>query len=177
MQCTVSLGSNIGDRMAHLAFALDALARLQPAGAPPLRCSAIYESAPVDCPPGSPAFLNMVAILESACDEPMLFLAELHAIERLRGRARPAPHHAPRTLDLDLLTFGDRVVDTPVLTLPHPRLEARAFVLLPLADIAPDMPIPPHGHSAASLLSRLSPAEVASLVKIADPPHITSSRY
>ena len=129
----VGLGANLGDARATLLAALaqiDALPQTQRVAQ-----SSFYRSAPVDAQ--GPDFLNAVAELRTAL-QPLDLLAELQAIERAHGRERPF-RHAPRTLDLDLLLYGQRVVDDPALTVPHPRLHERAFVLLPLAELAPDL--------------------------------------
>ncbi len=130
----VGLGTNLGaDLTATLARAAQALADL-----PQTRLAALsgaWRSAPVDA--GGPDFLNAVAALDTALP-PLDLLDALQAIEQARGRERPY-RNAPRTLDLDLLLYGDLVFDTPRLTLPHPRLGERAFVLRPLLEIAPDL--------------------------------------
>ncbi len=130
----VGLGTNLGaDLSATLARAAQALADL-----PQTRLAALsgaWRSAPVDA--GGPDFLNAVAALETAL-APLDLLDALQAIEQAHGRERPY-RNAPRTLDLDLLLYGDLVLDTPRLTLPHPRLGERAFVLRPLLEIAPDL--------------------------------------
>ncbi|MET0519319.1 MAG: 2-amino-4-hydroxy-6-hydroxymethyldihydropteridine diphosphokinase [Burkholderiaceae bacterium] len=141
----VGLGANLGDPAQALAAALNALQQL-----PRTRltgASSLYRSAPVDA--GGPDFLNAVARIETGlAPEPLL--AALLAIEQAQGRARPY-HHAPRTLDLDLLLYGDTVLDTPRLSLPHPRLHRRAFVLLPLLELAPLQEAPGLGMLAAYL--------------------------
>lgn len=129
----VGLGANLGDAPATLAWALQALGDL-----PATRCEAhsvLYRTAPVECAPGSPDFFNAVAELQTRLTAPDLLRA-LQSLEARAGRERPY-RHAPRTLDLDLLLYGQARVESPTLTLPHPRLHERAFVLQPLADIAP----------------------------------------
>lgn len=142
----VGLGSNLGDAAATVRAAFDALDAL-----PGTRCvarSSLYRSAPVDA--AGPDYINAVAELRTEMPPPTLLQA-LHAIEARFGRERPY-HHAPRTLDLDLLRFGDRRIDTPTLTLPHPRLHERAFVLLPLAELAPELvPAVPPGQPVEKL--------------------------
>jgi 2-amino-4-hydroxy-6-hydroxymethyldihydropteridine diphosphokinase len=127
----VALGANLGDARATLRWAMDALDAL-----PQTRVTArssLYRSAPVDA--AGPDFINAVVALETALDAADL-LAQLHAIEHEAGRERPY-RNAPRTLDLDLLCHGDTVAQGAALTLPHPRMLERAFVLRPLAEIAP----------------------------------------
>jgi 2-amino-4-hydroxy-6-hydroxymethyldihydropteridine diphosphokinase len=132
----VGLGANLGDAPATLAAALQQLAVLPQTQL--LAHSALYRSAPVDAQ--GPDFINAVAELQTGL-EPLALLAALQAIEQAHGRRRPY-RHAPRTLDLDLLLYGQRVVEAPGLTLPHPRLHRRAFVLQPLAELAPGLSHP-----------------------------------
>jgi 2-amino-4-hydroxy-6-hydroxymethyldihydropteridine diphosphokinase len=128
----IGLGANLGDPLAALQGALEAVAALPQTA---LLCSSrIYRSAPVDA--GGPDYLNAVACVDTGLTAPDL-LAHLQAIEQGAGRERPY-RNAPRTLDLDLLLYGAARIDSPLLTVPHPRMGERAFVLLPLAEIAPD---------------------------------------
>ncbi len=128
----VGLGANLGDTRATLDAALAALAGLP--GTRLLARSGYYRSAPLDA--GGPDYLNAVARLETALDAEAL-LDALQAIEQAHGRERPYVN-APRTLDLDLLLYGDERIASPRLTVPHPRMRERAFVLLPLLEIAPE---------------------------------------
>ena len=128
----VAIGANLGDARRAVEAAIDALGRL-PASRLAAR-SSLYRTAPVDA--GGPDFVNAVVALDTEL-APLELLAQLQALELAAGRERPY-RNAPRTLDLDLLSHGDAVLDTPVLTLPHPRMAQRAFVLVPLAEIAPD---------------------------------------
>jgi 2-amino-4-hydroxy-6-hydroxymethyldihydropteridine diphosphokinase len=132
----VGVGANLGDASAALLSAFDLLAQLPETAL--VRRSSVYRSEPVDA--AGPDFLNAVAALDTGLPAPALLQA-LHAIERRHGRERPYLN-APRTLDLDLLLYGSLVLDTPELTLPHPRLHRRAFVLEPLAEIAPGLDLP-----------------------------------
>jgi 2-amino-4-hydroxy-6-hydroxymethyldihydropteridine diphosphokinase len=128
----VAIGANLGDARETVLRAMDDLDRL-----PGTRVSArssLYRSAPVDA--GGPDFVNAVVELQTGLD-PLALLGELQRLEAAAGRERPY-RNAPRTLDLDLLRHGDAVLETPQLSLPHPRLAERAFVLLPLAEIAPE---------------------------------------
>jgi 2-amino-4-hydroxy-6-hydroxymethyldihydropteridine diphosphokinase len=144
----IALGANLGDRRAALDAAFVAIAGLPRTT---LRAaSSLYRSAPLDA--GGPDYLNAVLQVETGL-APNALLAALHAIERAQGRERPF-HHAPRTLDLDLLLHGNRRIATPTLTLPHPRLHERAFVLVPLAEIAPGCAVPGLGV-VSELLSAL----------------------
>lgn len=141
----IGLGANLGDPRATLAAARNELARLPRTV---LRAfSPLYRSAPVDA--AGPEFVNAVALVDTELPAPAL-LAELQRIEAAHGRERPY-RNAPRTLDLDLLLYGEERIDTPQLTVPHPRLHQRAFVLRPLADVAPAALIPGLG-TAAELL-------------------------
>ena len=129
----VGLGANLGDAAACVREALALLGAL-----PQTECVAVsplYRSAPVDA--GGPDYVNAVAELRTEL-APAALLAQLQALERRFGRTRPY-RHAPRTLDLDLLRFGERRIVSPELTLPHPRMDARAFVLAPLAVLAPTL--------------------------------------
>lgn len=128
----IGLGANLGTREAALRAALNALA--QEPGVQVLRVSPLYGSAPVDAT--GPDYLNAVAQLSTTL-EPRALLQALQRIELAAGRERPY-RNAPRTLDLDILWFGDRVIGTAELTVPHPRLAERAFVLRPLADLVPE---------------------------------------
>ena len=141
----VGLGANLGDAQATVRAAFEELARLPASRL--VSCSSLYRSAPVDA--SGPDFVNAVAQLETDLDAPTL-LARLQAIELAHGRER-AYRNAPRTLDLDLLLHGEAVMDTAALTLPHPRMQARAFVLRPLAELAPDLVVPGQGPVAALL--------------------------
>ena len=143
----IGLGANLGDARATLVAALNALAELPETS---LRvASSIYRSAPMDS--SGPDYLNAVAWLETRL-APQALLGELQRIERDHGRERPY-RNAPRTLDLDLLLYGQRQIDEPALTLPHPRLQERAFVLQPLLEIAPTLAHPRLGPLAG--LARL----------------------
>ena len=128
----VALGANLGQARASVLAAFDALANL-----PDTRLtgrSRLYRTAPHEA--SGPDFINAVARLETRLSAPAL-LDALQAIENAAGRERPFPN-APRTLDLDLLLYGDARIDSPRLTVPHPRMQGRAFVLRPLADVAPE---------------------------------------
>ena len=129
----LSLGGNLGDVRAAFRYALERLAMAE--GVAVVATSSIYRTAPwgkLD----QPDFLNMAALLRVTMS-PRALLDLCLAIEREQGRAR-LEHWGPRTLDIDVLTYGDEVVDEPGLAIPHPRLAERAFVLTPLAEIAPD---------------------------------------
>ena len=128
----IGLGANLGDAGAALRRALDELAALPQTRL--VKASSLYRSAPVDA--GGPDYLNAVARIETGL-APLDLLDALQAIELAHGRERPYVN-APRTLDLDLLLYGSEQIVTPRLTVPHPRMLDRAFVLLPLTEIAPE---------------------------------------
>lgn len=145
--CFVALGANLGDPVATVSAAIVALREL-----PRTRfvaASSLYRTAPVGLR-HQPDFINAVVELV-AFEPPRLVLDELFEIEARFGRRRSV-RNAPRTLDLDLLLHGDTISDDPQLTLPHPRLHERAFVLAPLAEIAPHLDIPGRGRVADLLL-------------------------
>lgn len=131
-----------------LAWALRRLA----ASLGPLRVASLYRTAPVS-PVPQPDFLNTAALARTALP-PEELLALAKALEREAGR-RPGVRFGPRPLDVDLLLYGDLQMEGPELTLPHPRMRERRFVLAPLAEIAPDLPVPPDGARVADLLARL----------------------
>jgi 2-amino-4-hydroxy-6-hydroxymethyldihydropteridine diphosphokinase len=147
----VSLGSNLGDRAAQLARALAAMDRLPATRVVAL--SPVFETDPVGPPPQGP-HLNAAARLASGL-EPRALLAQLLAIETAAGRTRGGGRWTARTLDLDILLHGARVVNEPGLVVPHPRLAERAFVLEPLAALAPALRHPLLGASMAELAARV----------------------
>lgn len=150
MRVAVALGSNLGDRRAHLDFGVSRLRSLLAH----LRVSTYRETEPVDVPDNQSRFLNGAAVGDAELTARALLVALL-AIERERGRERPFPG-AARTLDLDLVLFGDLIADEPDLIVPHPRFRERRFVLEPLAEIAPEMRDPATGLTAVELLARAS---------------------
>lgn len=135
----VGIGANLGDAVATVRLAAE---RLRPLGL--RRLSSLYRSAPVDA--AGPDFVNAVAELDAAL-APLALLRELQVIEQDFGRERPY-RNAPRTLDLDLLLHGEQRMTSELLTLPHPRLHERAFVLLPLLELVPDLVVPGLGPLA-----------------------------
>lgn len=149
----VALGANLGDCERTIASALSALAQLS--GTTAIAVAPVIRTTPVDAPENSPDFLNTVAILRTPI-APLALLDQLMRIEREHGRDRAREaFHGPRTLDLDLILYGDLVMQTDRLTLPHPRMHTRAFVLEPLCAIAPHAVHPVLGLSAQALLNRL----------------------
>jgi 2-amino-4-hydroxy-6-hydroxymethyldihydropteridine diphosphokinase len=144
----LGLGTNLGERPANLAAALRALGDIVTLGA----LSSVWETAPVHVL-DQPAFLNMAVAGETGL-EPLDLLARIKAIETELGRVASV-RFGPRLIDIDILALGDVAIDGEVLTLPHPRLAERRFVLAPLAEIAPDLIIAGTGLGVAALLARL----------------------
>jgi 2-amino-4-hydroxy-6-hydroxymethyldihydropteridine diphosphokinase len=140
VRCFVALGSNLGDPAVTVLAAIDALRALPESHF--VASSSLYRTAPIGLS-HQPDFINAVVELFAVPPAPT-FLQRLFAIEASFGRQRSVKN-APRTLDLDLLLFGDLISDDPRMTLPHPRLHERAFVLAPLAELAPDLVIPGRG--------------------------------
>jgi 2-amino-4-hydroxy-6-hydroxymethyldihydropteridine diphosphokinase len=159
----VALGSNLGDSKEILQRALD---RLQTLSTQPLLRSSLWRSTPVNCPAGSPLFVNAVAGLCPPAEEtPQSLLRKLQVLEAEFGRRRGHVLNEPRLLDLDLIAFGARTLDAPELILPHPRAHLRRFVLQPLVEIAPEFVLPGQARNVAELLRELSNTET--MVKLA----------
>lgn len=153
MRAGVALGSNLGERIAHLRNARREIAAMSGA-LPPLLSSAIYETEPVDCEPGATKFFN--AVIEFGYGgRPEELRRGLANIERTLGRPAIHERNVSRPIDLDLLYFGDLVMETTELRLPHPRMADREFVLRPLADIRPDLVLPTQTETVGALLLRL----------------------
>ena len=132
----IAVGSNVGDRVVHIARAWSALSRIERVNS--LRASSIIETPPWGPVPQGP-YLNAACLVETTLS-PRELLPAMHAIERANGRDRVSvARFGPRTLDLDLILFGDAILSDEQLTLPHPRMHERLFVLDPLAEIAPSM--------------------------------------
>ena len=146
----IGIGANLDDPESGVRRAINSLSRLPDVKL--ITCSSLYRTAPVGYL-DQPDFVNAVAELETAL-EPQALLAQLHLIERQFGRKRTW-RNAPRTIDLDLLLYGDRHMQSEDLTLPHPRMAERAFVLVPLAEIAPDVMVGPLG-TAKQMLQAVS---------------------
>jgi len=146
----IGLGSNVGDRLAHLRLGLAAIA----AHAEALAVSAVYETEPVEFEDQG-SFLNACCVGRTRLTARQL-LSELQDAERRAGRRSGGPRFGPRELDLDLLLFGDLSLDTEVLSVPHPRLRERGFVLVPLAEIAADWTVPASAEGSAATVAQLA---------------------
>jgi len=158
----IALGSNLGDRLSHLRKALESLREIAVPGEPFL-CAPIYQTEPRLCPPGSPDFYNtVVEIAYQGSAFELLGLTQ--SIEKSLGRLPHVERNAPRMIDVDLLYFGEEIIDTETLVLPHPRIGERRFVLQPLAAIRPELVLPGEIHTVAKMLE---------LLKTDEPPLVT----
>ena len=160
MKAGISIGSNLGNRLENLSQACDLLCELSTDSR--AVAASVYETEPVGCAPGTPSFFNTVVEIETDLP-PLDLLEQLQQFEEALGRPREHGHNASRTIDLDLLYCGDVVMNEPTLTLPHPRLHERRFVLQPLAEIRPDLVIPGLGKTAAQLLAALGESQPTKL--------------
>lgn len=156
----LALGSNLGDRLAVLQRAVDLLAGIE--GIEVLRSSRVYETEPVG--PPQPRYLNAVLEVRTRL-APGELLAACLGVEDALGRVR-AERWGPRTVDVDVLTYGEEEIDGPDLTVPHPRMHERGFVLVPLLELTPDPPLP-GGRHVADL--RLGPAALTGVRPLAPP--------
>jgi 2-amino-4-hydroxy-6-hydroxymethyldihydropteridine diphosphokinase len=162
----VALGSNLGDASQNV---LRAMRRLRELSDLPLRCSSLWETTPVECPPGAPRFINAVAALAPRAGEtPRSLLAQLQALEKEFGRPPRRILNEPRVLDLDLIAFGAQTQGGPDLVLPHPRAHLRRFVLQPFSEIAPGYVFPGQTKTVVELLANLDSPE--SLRRVSDAP-------
>lgn len=161
MRVGVALGSNLGDRLKNLRLGLDLVVSLHEDPNSPA-ISPVYETEPVDCTPDSASFLN--AVVEINCShKPAELLEKFAALEILLGRPASREKNAPRQLDIDLLYAGEQSIATREITIPHPRLANRRFVLQPLADIHPDLRLPGQDKTIAELLAVLPPQPAVKL--------------
>ncbi|MBK1881622.1 2-amino-4-hydroxy-6-hydroxymethyldihydropteridine diphosphokinase [Luteolibacter pohnpeiensis] len=149
----VALGSNLGNRLENLQHARDCLAT--EATISNLRAAPVYQSVPVNCPPGSPDFFNTVVDFDYDGD-PASLLTLTQLIQAKLGRTASAERNAPRIIDLDILFLGDQICQTDELEIPHPRIGIRRFVLKPLADLSPDLMLPGLTLPVRLLLEQLS---------------------
>ena len=148
----IALGSNLGNSRELL---LEAVKRLQTHSDEPILLSNIIQTEPVDCPAGSPPFLNAVAGFKTrAAETPETLLKKLQDIEKELGRRRSGLQNEPRSIDLDLIAFGDEKRSSPRLILPHPRAHLRRFVLEPLAQIAPHFIFPGQAQTVSQLIGK-----------------------
>ena len=152
MKAGIALGSNVGDRLANLRRARQALTTLANGGAG--TGSSIWETEAVDCEPNASPFYNAIVEIEYSGSAPEL-LRELRSIEAQLGRPANHARNVSRTIDLDLLYFGDERLDTPELRLPHPHMHERRFVLEPLAEIRPEFVLPNQTATVSELLAQL----------------------
>lgn len=154
MRAGIALGSNIEPRLLNLQAARRRILEFH-TGQEPVLASKVYETSPVECAPGTAPFLN--AVLEISWDRhPEDLRLALQEIENQLGRPAFREKNSPRTIDLDLLYCGDLIVNTPTLTLPHPRISERQFVLRPLADIRPRLLLPKFQKDIADTLAAVS---------------------
>ena len=154
----IALGSNLGDRLANLLAAREALRDITTPGAMFLQAPT-YQTEPLHCPPDSPYFYNSVVEIDFE-GSPFDLLELTQSIEIKLGRIAQHQRNAPRIIDVDLLYFGDQIIDTETLVLPHPRIAERQFVLQPLADIRPSLVLPKSTHRISELLQNLSSHEL-----------------
>jgi len=165
-RCLIALGSNLGDRLENLRAGIAQMVAAD--GVDVDAVSKLYETAPVGGPDEQGPYLN-AALVATTTLEAAELLALMHRIEASRERERIV-HWGPRTLDLDLLVYGDLVSDVPSLQVPHPRQHERRFVLVPVCDVAPDLVHPLLGRTMRELLTDL-PVEPGDLTPIADDWH------
>lgn len=161
MRTGIALGSNIEPRLAHLQSARRHIFSLH-SGMRPVLCSKVYETSPVDCPVDSPPFLNAVLELSIAM-EPQDLLRKLKNIENALGRQPSSQRNGPRIIDIDLLYCENLTISSPGLTLPHPQIARRRFVLQPLADIRPKRILPNFSKNVEELLQELTSDEIVSV--------------
>ena len=157
MRTGIALGSNIEPRLFYLQAARQRLFSLH-YGSQPVLCSKVYETSPVGCSAKSPPFLNAALELSSEM-EPQELLKRLKSIERDLGRSPNQKKNSPRTIDIDLLYYDDIALSEPDLTIPHPRIARRRFVLRPLADIRPKLILPHFARTVEELLANLQSDE------------------
>ena len=153
MRTAVALGSNLGNRLENLRAARRQIIGLKEVK-PPILSSGIYETEAIDCERGASKFLNAVVEFDYEGDSGQL-LEQVGRIEESLGRKRDHQKNVSRTIDIDLLYYGDRRIDNERLQLPHPRMHLRRFVLQPLTDIRPDLILPNQTRTVADLLAEI----------------------
>ncbi len=153
----IALGSNLGNSRRII---LEEMARLQNFSDQPLLKSSLWQTTPVNCPPGSPLFVNaVVGLVPQKNETPESLLQKLRILEKEFGRPPKKVLNEPRALDLDLIAFGTETRNSPGLILPHPRAHLRRFVLQPLSEIAPDLILPGQSKTISQLLAELPETE------------------
>lgn len=158
LRAIIALGSNLGGTVTILR---EAISQLRSLAQSDFVASSLWQSTPVDCPPGSPLFVNAVVAFTPRPDEtPETLLDQLQALEQEFGRRPKVVLNEPRPLDLDLIAFGSETRSTPRLTLPHPRAHLRRFVLEPLNEIAPGLVLLGQTKPVSELLAELRTDEV-----------------
>ncbi|HEY3932274.1 MAG TPA: 2-amino-4-hydroxy-6-hydroxymethyldihydropteridine diphosphokinase [Verrucomicrobiae bacterium] len=158
----IALGSNLGDSRKII---LDAMARLQKFSDEPILKSSLWQTSPVNCPADSPKFVNtVVGLIPKENETPESLLKKLRELEIEFGRAPKTVLNEPRSLDLDLIAFGNEACNSPELILPHPRAHLRKFVLQPLSEIAPELILPNQTKTVSQLLAEIFSDEI--LVKL-----------
>ena len=154
----VALGSNLGDSRSII---LEAMARLRPLSGSPILKSSLWQTSPVDCPAGSPKFVNaIIGLIPNDNETPESLLKKLRKLEMEFGRTPKTALNEPRPLDLDLIVFGAETRNTPELILPHPRAHLRRFVLQPMSEIAPQLILPGQKNTVLELLAELQGGEI-----------------
>jgi 2-amino-4-hydroxy-6-hydroxymethyldihydropteridine diphosphokinase len=155
VQTILALGSNIEPRRAYIQRTVEALQQLP--GLFQLKCSSLHETEPVNVPERDQhlLFLNAIVVCETSLSPESLSEA-IHKIEALLGRQHSSQYGAARTIDIDIIAIGDTIINTPTLTLPHPRAHQRTFVLAPLAELLPDFILPGQQLTVSDMLKNLS---------------------
>lgn len=163
----ISLGSNLDSTVGDAEQTVrEAIKRLRQLCCGSFAASSLYITSPIDCPPNTPDFVNAVVLMEIDGEYlPSSWLAQLQALEIELGRLKSAVKNAPRALDLDLISFGERQQSAPDLTLPHPRATSRRFVLGPLAELEPQLRLPGYSSTVEELLAQLPPDQIVAPIK------------
>ena len=167
MRSGIALGSNVGDRLANIRGAMESVRMLHEPGTL-VFCSSVYETAPIDCKPGTRSYFNAVMEIDFP-GTPKQLLARLRKIESKMGRPERRPRNAPRTIDLDILYMGRLRLNNPELTLPHSRMLKRRFVLVPLEEILPGLILPGQTRDVRMLVAELP--DLGEVTKVATEDH------